>query len=105
MPHQCLQQRDCRSPRLCAAIFSGWGALKLKILGPHAIAGLNRFVVYLALPALLFDIIGQYPWQRALAAGLHRCFPAEQRRRLRPSFLVRLRWRGCRWRTFRARRP
>ncbi|MDT6939016.1 AEC family transporter [Brucella pseudogrignonensis] len=40
-----------------ALIFSGWLAFKLKILGPHAIAELNRFVVYLALPALLFDIM------------------------------------------------
>lgn len=39
-----------------ALIFSGWGAFKLKILGEHAITELNRFVVYLALPTLLFDI-------------------------------------------------
>jgi len=51
-----------------ALIFSGWGAFKLNILGPHAIAELNRFVVYLALPALLFDIManthGSDLWQR-----------------------------------------
>ncbi|MFC7064533.1 AEC family transporter [Brucella rhizosphaerae] len=50
-----------------ALIFSGWGAFKLKILGPHAITELNRFVVYLALPALLFDIManthGSDLWQ------------------------------------------
>lgn len=50
-----------------ALVFSGWGAFKLKILGPHAIAELNRFVVYLALPALLFDIManthGSDLWQ------------------------------------------
>jgi len=50
-----------------ALIFSGWGAFKLNILGPHAIAELNRFVVYLALPALLFDIManthGSDLWQ------------------------------------------
>ncbi len=40
-----------------ALIFSGWAAFRLKILGPHAITELNRFVVYLALPALLFDIM------------------------------------------------
>ncbi|MFS2327090.1 AEC family transporter [Brucella sp. H1_1004] len=48
-------------------IFSGWLAFKLKILGPHAIAELNRFVVYLALPDLLFDIManthGSDLWQ------------------------------------------
>ena len=50
-----------------ALIFSGWGAFRLKILGPHAIAELNRFVVYLALPALLLDIMantnGSDLWQ------------------------------------------
>lgn len=40
-----------------ALIFSGWGAFRLKLLGPHAITELNRFVVYLALPALLFDVM------------------------------------------------
>src|SRR5690606_32455108 len=55
-----------------ALIFSGWGAFKLKILGPHAIAELNRFVVYLALPALLFDIManthGSELWQPGFVA-------------------------------------
>lgn len=55
-----------------ALIFSGWGAFKLKILGPHAIAELNRFVVYLALPALLFDIManthGSELWQPGFIA-------------------------------------
>lgn len=40
-----------------ALIFSGWLAYRLKILGEHAIKELNRFVVYLSLPALLFDIM------------------------------------------------
>lgn len=55
-----------------ALIFSGWLAFKLKILGPHAIAELNRFVVYLALPALLFDIManthGSELWQPGFIA-------------------------------------
>ena len=55
-----------------ALIFSGWGAFKLKILGPHAITELNRFVVYLALPALLFDIMsnthGSELWQPGFIA-------------------------------------
>jgi len=55
-----------------ALIFSGWGAFKLKILGAHAIAELNRFVVYLALPALLFDIMantnGSELWQPGFIA-------------------------------------
>lgn len=55
-----------------ALIFSGWGAFKLKILGQPAIRELNRFVVYLALPALLFDIMantqGGELWQPGFIA-------------------------------------
>lgn len=40
-----------------ALIFVGWLMRTLGILGPNATSELNRFVVYLALPALLFDII------------------------------------------------
>ena len=46
-----------------ALILAGWLARKLKILGENALAEINRFVVYLALPALLFDIIATAKWQ------------------------------------------
>jgi len=46
-----------------ALILVGWLARKLKILGDNALSELNRFVVYLALPALLFDIIANAKWQ------------------------------------------
>lgn len=46
-----------------ALILVGWLARKLKILGENALSELNRFVVYLALPALLFDIIANAKWQ------------------------------------------
>ena len=45
-----------------ALIFAGWGARRLGVLGPQATTELNRFVVYLALPALLFDIIAHARW-------------------------------------------
>lgn len=45
-----------------ALILVGWLARKLKILGENALTELNRFVVYLALPALLFDIIAKAKW-------------------------------------------
>ncbi|RRE26257.1 AEC family transporter [Klebsiella pneumoniae] len=45
-----------------ALIPVGWLARKLKILGETALTELNRFVVYLALPALLFDIIANAMW-------------------------------------------
>jgi predicted permease len=40
-----------------ALIFIGYGCRRMEILGPNATTELNRFVVYLALPALLFDIV------------------------------------------------
>jgi malonate transporter and related proteins len=40
-----------------ALVFVGWAFRKLNILGANATIELNRFVVYLALPALLFDIV------------------------------------------------
>jgi predicted permease len=43
-------------------IFAGYACRKLNRLGPHASSELNRFVVYLALPALLFDIMAKTPW-------------------------------------------
>jgi hypothetical protein len=45
-----------------ALIFAGWIARRTGALGSHASAELNRFVVYLALPALLFDIIAHAQW-------------------------------------------
>jgi malonate transporter len=41
-----------------ALVLLGWTVRKLGILGAAATAELNRFVVYLALPALFFDVIG-----------------------------------------------
>ncbi|MFT4074273.1 MAG: AEC family transporter [Asticcacaulis sp.] len=40
-----------------ALVLAGWGARRTGVLGPHATRELNRFVVWLALPALLFDIV------------------------------------------------
>lgn len=39
-----------------ALILAGWTVRRLALLGPQAAGEMNRFVVYLALPALLFDI-------------------------------------------------
>lgn len=55
-----------------ALIISGWAAFRLNFLGPNAVAELNRFVVYLALPALLFDVMananGAELWQPGFIA-------------------------------------
>jgi malonate transporter and related proteins len=40
-----------------AVIFAGWAARRTGVLGPAATSELNRFVVWLALPALLFDVM------------------------------------------------
>jgi malonate transporter and related proteins len=45
-----------------ALIFAGWLARRLGVLGAHATTELNRFVVYIALPALLFDVISHAHW-------------------------------------------
>jgi malonate transporter len=45
-----------------ALIFAGWLVRRLGVLGPAATSELNRFVVYLALPALLFDITAHASW-------------------------------------------
>ena len=45
-----------------ALIFAGWAARRIGVLGPQATAELSRFVVYLALPALLFDIVAHARW-------------------------------------------
>jgi malonate transporter and related proteins len=45
-----------------ALIFAGWLARRIGVLGEHATTELNRFVVYVALPALLFDIIAKARW-------------------------------------------
>lgn len=55
-----------------ALIFVGWVARRFHLLGPHAAREINRFVVYLALPALLFDIVSRARlaeiWQPAFMA-------------------------------------
>ena len=40
-----------------ALVFAGWIARRTGALGPTATREVNRLVVYLALPALLFDIV------------------------------------------------
>jgi len=45
-----------------ALIFIGWVARRMDILGPSAMREINRFVVYLALPALLLDVVAGADW-------------------------------------------
>ncbi|MEM5316746.1 AEC family transporter [Paraburkholderia sp. JHI869] len=43
-------------------IFAGFACRRANVLGPAAASELNRFVVWLALPALLFDILAHATW-------------------------------------------
>ncbi len=57
-----------------ALIFAGWGTRRIGVLGPHATSELNRFVVYLALPALLFDIVAKARWSEIWQPGFVAAF-------------------------------
>jgi malonate transporter len=45
-------------------VFAGFACRRRGVLGPSAASELNRFVVWLALPALLFDIMAHATWQQ-----------------------------------------
>jgi malonate transporter and related proteins len=57
-----------------ALIFAGWLARRTGALGPQATTELNRFVVYLALPALLFDIVAHARWTEIWQPGFIAAF-------------------------------
>jgi len=52
-----------------ALVLAGWLARRTGVLGPQATTELTRFVVYLALPALLFDIIAHARWRDVWQPG------------------------------------
>ena len=47
-----------------ALILAGYACRRCGLLGPTAASELNRFVVWLALPALLFDVMAHTHWQQ-----------------------------------------
>jgi malonate transporter len=47
-----------------ALILAGFACRRCGVLGPNAASELNRFVVWLALPALLFDTMARATWQQ-----------------------------------------
>jgi malonate transporter and related proteins len=57
-----------------ALVFAGWLARRIGVLGPNATTELNRFVVYLALPALLFDITSHAHWAELWQPGFIAAF-------------------------------
>jgi hypothetical protein len=52
-----------------ALIFAGWLARRSGVLGAAATTELNRFVVFLALPALLFDVTAHAHWSAIWKPG------------------------------------
>lgn len=52
-----------------ALIFCGWWLRKAKLVSQHATTELNKFVILLALPALLFDIVATAKWQELWQPG------------------------------------
>ena len=56
-----------------ALVLSGWLVRRIGVLGAAATTELNRFVVYLALPALLFDVVAKADlaeiWQPSFVAA------------------------------------
>ncbi|MCJ2132997.1 AEC family transporter [Methylobacterium sp. J-026] len=52
-----------------ALILAGWLARRIGVLGAAATTELNRFVVFLALPALLFDVTAHAHWSALWKPG------------------------------------
>jgi len=57
-----------------ALIFAGFLARRLDAIGPTAVSEINRFVVYLALPALLFDAMAHASWEELNQPGFVAAF-------------------------------
>jgi malonate transporter len=77
-----------------ALIFLGFGCRRGGLFGPHATAELNRFVVYLALPALLFDIMAHARWATLDQPAFAAVFTLSTF--IVFALTVLLRWRGAR---------
>ncbi len=59
-----------------ALIISGYLVGRFKLLGPTAASELNKFVVFLALPALLFQVIAEAQWSALWQPGFIAAFAA-----------------------------
>lgn len=57
-----------------AIILAGWIARRIGVLGPQSTRELNRYVIYLALPALLFDIVADADWHAIWHPGFVAAF-------------------------------
>ncbi len=57
-----------------ALILAGVVCRRLGVLGPTSLVELNRYVVYLGLPALLFDIMAETSWDQLYQPGFIAAF-------------------------------
>ena len=57
-----------------ALILVGWLARRIGVIGSHGTTELSRFVIYLALPALLFDIVAHVRWSEIWQPGFVAAF-------------------------------
>jgi predicted permease len=57
-----------------ALIAAGWGARRFDLLGPTGAYELNRFVVYLGMPALLFQVVAKASWHDLHQPGFTAAF-------------------------------
>lgn len=55
-------------------ILAGWIARRVGVLGPAATGELNKFVVYIALPAMLFDLLATAHWSELWRPGFLAAF-------------------------------
>jgi malonate transporter len=76
-----------------ALIGSGYLVGRFKFLGPTAASELNKFVVFLALPALLFQVIAQAQWSTLWQPGFIAAFAGGTFAIFALVLMVRL-WRG-----------
>jgi predicted permease len=74
-----------------ALILAGFVCRRRGILGPTACSELNRFVVWLALPALLFQIMAHASWQQLYQPGFVAAFGLA----CAAVFVLALVWRVC----------
>ncbi len=75
-----------------ALILAGWLARRSGALGPNSTSELNRFVVYLALPALLFDIVANADWATLWHPGFVAAFGIGCGVVFAATLALRLRW-------------
>ncbi|WP_240754484.1 AEC family transporter [Lampropedia aestuarii] len=57
-------------------VLAGYGCRRMGVLGPASATELNRFVVWLALPALLFQIMAKADWSTLYQPGFTAAFAA-----------------------------